>query len=405
MTAVINTNLASLFAQQSLNQAQGNLSTSVQRLSSGMRINSAKDDASGLAIGQQMAGHIKALDQANINAQQAINLAQTADTSMSTVQDILLRMQQLAVTGANGSLSSSQRGAIVTELTNLNTQINSTSTGTTYNNIALLGTTNTLNAASTAQVGLPLGASASVGGISVSGAKAGTYTFSYTGNVLTLGGGAALGTQGVAFNDIASISTGNTYNFDQLGISLTINTSSAASLAATMGAAGGLGGKTIIVTAGGVGNLSFQVGASSSNNGDKILIAGFNIATASGDSTNMNSLGTLITGDLATYKTNGSTDTLWTTAFSTLQTNTANALNDISQQRAILGAKMNQLAYVTTNLEAQSANEKSARSTIVDTNYSAETASLTKGQILQQAATAMLAQANQMPNVILSLLK
>ena len=72
---------------------------------------------------------------------------------------------------------------------------------------------------------------------------------------------------------------------------------------------------------------------------------------------------------------------------------------------AILGAKMNQLAYVTTNLEAQSANEKSARSTIVDTNYSAETASLTKGQILQQAATAMLAQANQMPNVILSLLK
>jgi flagellin len=151
--------------------------------------------------------------------------------------------------------------------------------------------------------------------------------------------------------------------------------------------------------------LSFQVGASSSNNGDKILIAGFNIATASGDSTNMNSLGTLITGDLATYKTNGSTDILWTTAFSTLQTNTANALNDISQQRAILGAKMNQLAYVTTNLEAQSANEKSARSTIVDTNYSAETASLTKGQILQQAATAMLAQANQMPNVILSLLK
>ena len=403
MPAVINTNLASLFAQQSLNQAQGSLSTSVQRLSSGLRINSAKDDASGLAIGQQMSGHIKALDQANINAQQAINLAQTADTSMSTVQDILLRMQQLAVTGANGSLSSSQRGAIVTELTNLNTQINSTSSGTTYNNIALLGTTNSVNAASTTQVGLPLGASASVGSISVSGAKAGTYTFSYAANVLTLGGGAALGTQGVALTDIAAASSGNTYNFDQLGISLTINTSSAASLAATMG--GVFATKTIQVTAGAVGNLSFQVGASSSNAGDKITVSGYNIATSSGDSANMNLLGTLITGNLTTYKNSGSTDALWTTAFSSLQTNTADALNDISQQRAVLGAKMNQLAYITTNLEAQSANEKSARSTIVDTNYSAETASLTKGQILQQAATAMLAQANQMPNVILSLLK
>ena len=160
-----------------------------------------------------------------------------------------------------------------------------------------------------------------------------------------------------------------------------------------------------MVTAGAVGNLSFQVGASSSNSGDKILISGYNIATSSGDSANMNLLGTLITGNLATYKTSGSTDGLWTAAFSSLQTNTADALNDISQQRAVLGAKMNQLAYITTNLEAQSANEKSARSTIVDTNYSAETASLTKGQILQQAATAMLAQANQMPNVILSLLK
>jgi len=403
MPAVINTNLASLFAQQSLNHAQGSLSTSVQRLSSGMRINSANDDASGLAIGQQMAGHIKALDQANVNAQQAINLAQTADTSMSTVQDILLRMQQLAVTGANGSLSSSQRGAIVTELTNLNTQINSTSTGTTYNNIALLGTTNSVNASSTTQVGLPVGASASVGSISVSGAKAGTYTFSYASNVLTLGGGAALGTQGVAFNNIAAISSGNTFNFDQLGVSLTINTSAANSLAADMSTA--LTAKTVVVTAGAVGNLSFQVGASSSNAGDKILISGYNIATSSGDSANMNLLGTLITGNLTTYKNSGSTDGLWTTAFSSLQTNTADALNDISQQRAVLGAKMNQLAYITTNLEAQSANEKSARSTIVDTNYSAETASLTKGQILQQAATAMLAQANQMPNVILSLLK
>ena len=114
MPAVINTNLASLFAQNSLNGAQNSLATSVQRLSSGLRINTAADDAAGVSIAQTMAGHIRALDQASLNAQQAINLVQTADTSLATVQDILLRMQQLAVEGANGSLSNTQRGAIVT---------------------------------------------------------------------------------------------------------------------------------------------------------------------------------------------------------------------------------------------------------------------------------------------------
>jgi flagellin len=126
----------------------------------------------------------------------------------------------------------------------------------------------------------------------------------------------------------------------------------------------------------------------------------------------MRNLGTLITGGSTTLQLGGMaavgstpTDGQWTTAFNLLQGYTTSALSDVSEQRAVMGAKMNQLGYITQNLEAQSANEKSARSTVVDTNYSAETASLTKGQILQQAATAMLAQANQMPNVILTLLK
>jgi len=99
------------------------------------------------------------------------------------------------------------------------------------------------------------------------------------------------------------------------------------------------------------------------------------------------------------------TDAAWSAAFARLQDDTKSALNYISNQRAILGSNMNQLGYINSNLVAQSANEQAARSTVVDTNYSAETSQLTKGQIMQQAATAMLAQANQMPNVILSLLK
>jgi len=408
MPAVINTNLASLFAQSSLNSAQSGLSTSVQRLSSGLRINSARDDASGLAIGQQMQGHIKALDQANVNAQQAINLAQTADTSMSTVQDILLRMQQLAVTGANGSLSNTQRSAIVTELSNLNTQIVSTSTGTTYNGISILGATNTISAASTLQNGLAAGASAGITGLSLNGTAAGTYTFSATAGNINLTNGTI--SQTIALTDAKAAGTSQTVTFNSFGISFTIQAAGPTASAASSEAAA-ITGKVITVTAGGVNSLNFQVGASPTNSGDSVSIAGYNITTAAGGtSTAMTNLGTLITGGSATTQLTGMaggtpTDGQWTTAFNTLQGYAVTALSDVSAQRAVMGAKMNQLGYITQNLEAQSANEKSARSTIVDTNYSAETASLTKGQILQQAATAMLAQANQMPNVILSLLK
>jgi len=404
MPAVINTNLASLFAQGSLNQAQSSLSTSVQRLSSGLRINSAKDDASGLSIGQQMSGHIKALDQANLNAQQAINLAQTADTSIGTVQDILLRMQQLAVVGANGSLSNTQRGAVVTELQNLNTQINSFSTGTTYNNLVLLGTTGAIDlTASTLANGVAAGTFGSVSGLNVSQATSTLITFTASGNDLQAYNGTT--TQSVTLA-AGTIGTSQSVNFNQIGVSFTL-TSAGAGTAAQL--ATGLTGLKSTVTLAGIGSLNFQVGASTTA-GDQIQIAGYNISTgSSGSSTAMRAVGTLITG--ATTNLTGlagntnATDAQWTTAFQSLQTNTSTALSDLSSQRAVMGAKMNQLSYITTNLESQAANERAARSTIVDTNYSMETAALTKGQILQQAATAMLAQANQMPNVILSLLK
>jgi flagellin len=143
MPSVINTNLASLFAQNSLSSAQSNLATSVQRLSSGIRINSAKDDATGLAISKSMQGKLNAIGMAQQNAQQATNLLQTADTVVGTVQDILLRMKQLAVEGANDSISTTQKLNVRTELTTLNTQINNIANGTTYNGISLLNSTST----------------------------------------------------------------------------------------------------------------------------------------------------------------------------------------------------------------------------------------------------------------------
>jgi flagellin len=409
MSAVINTNLASLFAQNSLNNAQNNLATSVQRLSSGLRINSAKDDASGLSISQTMAGHIASLNQAALNAQQATNLAQTADTSLSTVQDILLRMQQLSVEGANGSLSNSQRGAIVTEMSNLNTQINSFANGTTYNGIQLLGASSAtgsigLDATSGTKIAVAGTGSVTIGNLSTGSAAIANYTLSTgaSGTVTLTGNNLS---QTVTLTALTGANATETVSFSNLGVSFSVTSSTGTASASDL--ANALAGQaTLTVSAGTPGALSFQVGASPTASGDSISVSTYNIKTAGGSLSSLNQLGTQITGALTSDSANTSiTAGQWLTDFQTLNTYVQSAISDISSQRATLGSVMNQLSYINTNLESQSANEQAARSTIVDTNYSAETASLTKGQIMQQAATAMLAQANQMPNVILSLLK
>ena len=407
-----------MFAQNSLDNAQSNLATSVQRLSSGLRINSAKDDASGLSISQTMSGHIASLNQASLNAQQATNLAQTEDTSLSTAQDILLRMQQLSVEGSNGSLSNSQRGAIVTELSNLNSQINAFANGTTYNGIQLLGGQN----ATVSATGLLGGTTADVASIAnatidvsvvtlASTAAAGTYTLSQTalsttGSVLTAGNGFI--SQSVTLSTIAAgaIHT-ETVNFNNLGISFTVDATAAASVAVTASnLASCLAASVITVSGGAATSLSFQIGASPTASGDTITLQSYNISTLNGTVTDLNTVGALITDTLSTLASNtGATAASWTSAFQSLQAATSASITDVSSLRASVGSSINQLAYINNNIVAQSANEQAARSTIVDTNYSAETSNLTKGQILQQAATAMLAQANQMPNVILSLLK
>jgi flagellin len=402
---VINTNLASLFAQNSLNVAQGNLANSVQRLSSGLRINSAADDAAGVSIAQSMAGHIKALDQAALNSQQAINLVQTADTSMSTVQDMLLRMQQLAVEGANGSLSNTQRAAIVTELGQLNTQINSFAQGTTYNDIKVLGTTSTrTNVANTLGTGTLLGTFGTVSSFDVSNAAGGSYTLTSL-STTTVKLDNATRSQTLTVAGTAS----QTLNFDALGVSLTIAGTASGFTAENL--VTGLQAKTLTIGAGTVATLGFQIGASPTASGDSISISTMNVSTITGATSLVNIGDTITKTNGATglaylaVSSNNATDTQWNTAFKSLQGYVTTAINDISSSRATLGATMNQLGFVNTTLQSQSANEQAARSTIVDTNFSAETAKLTKGQIMQQAATAMLAQANQMPNVILSLLK
>ena len=213
MPTTINTNLASLFAQNSLSNAQNNLASSVQRLSSGLRINSAKDDAAGLSIAQNMQSQINGTNQSIRNLSDATNLLQVADSSLSTVQDMLLRLKQLSVQGFDGSLSASQKLNIVQEMKDLNNEINATAQRTQFNGIKLLTSGSSLDTVnsdvkngatlvnSTVKVssssGLGAGTTLNDAGntiysISLDNSKAqytpGAYTLSASGNNLTMTG-------------------------------------------------------------------------------------------------------------------------------------------------------------------------------------------------------------------------
>jgi flagellin len=557
MPTVINTNLASLFAQNSLSSAQNNLAQSVQRLSSGLRINSAKDDAAGLSISQNMQSQINGTNQSVRNLNDATNLLQVADSSLSTVQDMLLRLKQLATQGYDGSLNAAQKLAIVQEMKELNSEINTTAARTAFNGINLLsqgGSTDLVNsdikagqnlvttAVSITATGVMAdGALATPGGASSSATISvlldpdyvnrlpGTYTFSRVDDQLTLTGtmdGIATSqtiTVAAAAADFASLkTTSQELDFSKFGVKLNLTTTSnandpvtGAELAAAVVAEGASPNAGKLVIGGAVSQItsttvsgaaagdytitnptganltmtgtingqsvsqtvtvatpsanstqtinfsafgiqfdikSFQSSSSQSatqiatalvalntgtnpsgagvfvvsqgansalkfqsgpNSDAFIQIDTLNIQTDTtgvyaGTAAEMLTLGTRIKGTTAGNLGNlGASDSIdvWQTAFKNAALAVDGALEYISTERSVFGSQMNRLSYVSTNLQAQSTNLQNSRSAIIDTDFAAETARLTKGQIMQQAATAMLAQANQMPNVILSLLK
>jgi len=390
MPSVINTNLASMFAQKSLSGAQGNLATAVQRLSSGLRINSAKDDAAGLSVAQNMQSQINSINMAARNINDATNMLTTADSSLGTIQDILLRMKALVVEGKNDSLSNAQRGNIYTELNELNTEINAVSVKTTFNGNALLTQGSAITATGIV-VGTSAGVSSTFSASTYSGTAVGAYTFSTSAAGLTVTSGTVM--QTLAFNTVSAAGS-SSYNFAQFGIKLDV-VSQGADTAAQQGAA--LTGRVITIT-GSPNALGFQSGSA---NTDTFTFQTLNTQTNGSGS---DAAYTAVTTGLNLISS-ANTQGLYNTAFNTSSTNIDAAINAMNTQRATMGAQMNRLGYTSSALMSQATNMSQSRSAIIDTDFAAETAGLTKGQIMQQAATAMLAQANQMPNVILSLLK
>jgi flagellin len=284
MAAVLGTNIASIFASKNLQSAQSDMANSVERLSSGLRVNRAKDDAAGLGIANALTQQINGANQGIRNLNDGISMVQTAEGAIAAASEMAQRILTLATQGANGSMSSDQTAAIKNEMLQLWTSIGSIQTRTKFSGVTLLG------------------ASADV----------------------------TIKSSNVALD--------------------TVTLDSAVSLYA--------------------------------------------IYDNSGTTDTNEQFYTAINAAISAP-----------TSFNTIVTKANAYITSLDTQRSKLGALQVQMEYSVSNVTEMSSNLQAARSRIIDTDYASETAALTKGQILQQAATAMLAQANQMPNVILSLLK
>ncbi len=386
MSLVINTNIASLDAQNNLNVSQAALQTSLQRLSSGLRINSAKDDAAGLAISQRFTAQINGSDQAARNANDGISLAQTAEGSLSATTDNLQRIRQLAVQAANATNSPSDRAALQTEVSQLKSEIDRVGNSASFNGVALL---NGSNASFVFQVGAN---TTSNDTITVSGLPNATLA--------GLGSVTSASTQS---NLISGFTTGAVG--DTATDFIKINGTSIGALSA-VGTSSDRANQ--LVTA--INNISTTTGVNATidTTSDKIVLSSTgNIAVTTGSASVASDDGFAGT-ETGTASTQTGLNSLDVSSFAGAQLaiqQVDSALSQVNTARATLGAVQDRFTSVVSNLQTTSENLSSARSRIQDTDFAAETANLTKNQILQQAGTAILAQANSLPNNVLSLLK
>jgi flagellin len=385
MSQVINTNIASLNAQRNLNASQSTLQTALQRLSSGLRINSAKDDAAGMAIASRMSTQINGLNQASRNANDGISLAQTAEGALSTISDNLQRIRELAVQARNATNSASDRAALDTEAQQLKSEIDRVALTTSFNGVKLLDGSFTAQAF---QVGANVGETITVANIA-------------NAQSAQLGSSSVAQVTGAAATALTAITAGD----------LTINGVSVGAIAADTNAANRA---SSIMNA--INSYSGQTGVYAtvlSSAPTQVVLTNSGSVTATPNIV-IGLAGTATTAD--TGLTAATTTPTVTTGFAALSlssvagadtamTTMDAALTAVNTARANLGAIQNRFSSVVTNLQTTAENVSAARSRIQDADFAAETANLTRAQILQQAGTAMLAQANALPQNVLSLLK
>ena len=501
---VINSNINSLTAQRNLMASQMSLSTSMQRLSSGLRINSAKDDAAGLAISDRMTSQIRGLNQATRNANDGISLAQTAEGALGVATNILQRVRELSVQSANATNSASDRAALNAEVGQLTSELGRIAKTTQFNGQNLLDgsftsasfqvgayanqtiTATSANFSTTAygnnRIGTVVAATAGAVGDLVTGSAAGgsvstakaASTSGIAANSIVINGVTGSATVAVAAGDSArtvaaniNAQTNNTgvtasasTKIDATALtasaSYSLNVTSDNSTAVNIAFTVGVTGNTADGLASGIqafNDKSSQTGVTAKLNtagtgitltnasGSDIKIAsvsgGFTTSDANGTTVAIASAATAyVTGAvvLDSNKTFGVTTTtasvagtqagylIATTAGSQLQSASTldvstvdsatrtlstvdGALAAVVSQRAAYGALQSRFDNAVANLQVSSENTSAARSRIQDADFASETANLSRAQVLQQAGTAMVAQANQLPQGVLALLR
>ncbi len=385
MAAIINTNVISLNAQRNLNSSQNALATTLQRLSSGLRINSAKDDAAGLAISERMTSQIRGLNQAARNANDGISMSQTAEGALGEIGNNLQRIRELAVQSRNASNSTSDRAALNNEVQQAIAEIDRVASTTAFNGIKLLdGTFNNQSF----QVGANVGETIDITSLVNAQSSAMGSTTSTTANVA-----------GVAATAFTAITAGD----------LTINGTSVGAVAAggnaiTQGANIAAAINTVTNTTGVTATADAATGAVSLTNlsGTNTVVA-FAGATASTAITGLTAATTTATTTTVNGFAGVDISSKWGADVAIASMDSA--MSALNAARADLGAYQNRFSSAISNLQTTSENLTASRSRIVDADFAAETATLSRNQVLQQAGTAMLAQANALPQSVLSLLR
>jgi flagellin len=408
MAQVINTNVMSLNAQRNLNTSGSSLATTIQRLSSGLRINSAKDDAAGLAISERFGTQIRGLDVAVRNANDGISLAQTAEGAMVEIGNNLQRIRELSVQSSNATNSDSDREALNAEVKQLVSEIDRVSRQTNFNGTKLLDGTfsgalfqvgadsgqtigiNSIVDASASALGgakfdkgsfsLAAGtvnSDVKISGMKVTGADGKAYTLSD----INVKAGADMAATAKATN--AAIAAAINDKMDQTGVYAEVATGGAINLTSVQNSVNDKGVFNAINVAFGTLDAGTAVALPAT-------------AYTQTDATGQAALKNNFAADLDISKVAGAQQAL---------SIVDKALKAVNSSRADMGAIQNRFTSTIANLNTTSENLSASRSRIRDTDYAKETAELTRTQILQQAGTAMLAQANQSPSSVMSLLQ
>ena len=384
MAQVINTNTMSLNAQRNLSSSGASLATTIQRLSSGSRINSAKDDAAGLAISERFGTQIRGTDVAIRNANDGISLAQVAEGSLTEIGNNLQRVRELAVQSSNATNSASDRKALQAEVTQLVSEIDRVAKQSEFNGTKLLDGS---FSSQLFQVGANAGQAIAIDKVvDATTAKLGSSSFAVGGVAdataaltadATLTGTIKVGTSTITLDKV------------ELKNGATIADQNKAAVTAINSKLGETGVLAELDDAG-------KIKVTQVKDGVAMTAADITLTGAAGFA---HTVGTVEKANVINVDV--STVTGAQKALSLVD----NALNSINSTRADLGAVQNRFTSVVANLQTSSENLASSRSRIRDTDFAKETAELTRTQILQQAGTAMLAQANQVPQNVMSLLR